>query len=550
MTPPLSSKDSAFSEALDAERGEALKVIAGLLDAGDKGAVVDVVRQILAEVDQLKRLLAQRYLRRTRGEAVSSSQLKLMLDGLDGDKEDDRPDATETEQALIGIAKEAAEESERRKEERRRQKEAEKAARKGRDKQIALPPGLRRVLNKIDVAEEDRNCPVCGDARVAVSKTVSYAVTYVPAEIVVRVDEREVLACTRCEGNLVRAETGPKIVEGGKFDSSLVAKVLVDKYRDGLPLHRIKRRFTELGLPIAVSTLADQVAHATTLLSPLAKAARAAVLGASVMHLDGTGLFVLDRKKKGNRKLGQLWGYVGDGQVAYLYNATGRKRGQRVGELGPEDMLSLRSGYTVSDGGSHFKESFKRADLVACGCNAHARRYFKKALDGGDKRATVVMGVFKRLYQIEADVRGSPPEEILAVRQEKSAPVYADLIRWAEDLSPREPPKSKMGRALSYLLNNKDALQRFLEHPLVPIDNSIVEQQHIRVALTRKNYLFAGSDAGGDRAAIAYTVLGCCNLADVDPYAYLTDVLPRLAKARRASEALELLPLAWKAAQG
>ena len=164
-----------------------------------------------------------------------------------------------------------------------------------------------------------------------------------------------------------------------------------------------------------------------------------------------------------------------------------------------------------------FDKSFRRDDLVECGCNTHARRYFNKALDAGDKRVAVVLAAFKKLYKIERQIHGRPPDEILAVRLEKSRPIYDKLVQWCEAHQPHVEPRSKTGAAIRYLLNHKDALQRFLEHGLIPIDNGAVERLHIRVALTRKNFLFAGSDAGAQRAAIAYSILGCCALADVDP---------------------------------
>jgi hypothetical protein len=155
----------------------------------------------------------------------------------------------------------------------------------------------------------------------------------------------------------------------------LVAALLVDKYDDGLPLHRQKQRFERMGLKLAVSTLADQVAWAADLLRPLWRLAVLQVLSAKVMHLDATSLPVLDRDAAGGKRLGALWGYVGDESVAaYLYASTGKKTGQRPGELGPEDMLANREGFTVADASNLFEQSFKRPGLIECGCNMHGRR--------------------------------------------------------------------------------------------------------------------------------------------------------------------------------
>ena len=286
---------------------------------------------------------------------------------------------------------------------------------------------------------------------------------------------------------------------------------------------------------------------------PLWRAAMAEVVTAPVMHLDGTSLPVLDKTKEGGLKIGALWGYVGNVAgiltALYLYASTGKKDGQREGELGPADVLKLRVGYTVADASNLFDTSFKRKELIECGCNMHARRYFTKALDAGDARAALPLAAFKKLYDLEEEIRSRDAPEKLAQRNERAAPVYDELVEWCQKHQPYEPPSSAMGKAIGYLINHQIALRRFLEDGRIPIDNGAVERLHVRTALTRKNYLFAGSDEGGDRAAIAYTLLGCCDLADVNPVEYLADVLPRLAHGVRIVGTPKLLPAAWKAAR-
>ncbi len=275
------------------------------------------------------------------------------------------------------------------------------------------------------------------------------------------------------------------------------------------------------------------------------------------MHLDATSLPVLDTAAPGGIRTASIWGYVGsevtDAGTTHtalcLYASTGKRHGQREGELGPSDMLARRTGLTVADASGLFDEAFKREGLVECGCNMHARRYFTKALDAGDTRAALPVAAFKKLYDIERTLKGAPPDERQRIRQTQSKPVYDDLLAWGEAYRLREPPASALGRALQYLHNHERALTRFLGDGVIPIDNGIVERLHIRTALTRKNFLFAGSDAGAERAAIAYTLLGCCSLADVDPVGYLADVLPRLATRKvRLRDVPALLPAGWKRA--
>jgi transposase len=516
-----------------------LDVLRELLTDRRDSEVLALVSKLMARNSELERRLMQMMSHGQKNEGVSTAQLRLFLDSLAAtgvDASDDgAPDLGGANARLrdaSGI--DAA---------------AEKPA-----KQPPLrkppPANLPRVDNPIAVPEAERACPSCGAERACIGHDVTEVIELEPARVVVRVDRREKLACESCEGELARAPVGDKVVSGGRLGSSLVAALVVDKYDDGLPLHRQKRRFERMGVDLAVSTLADQVTWATDLLRPLWRMAIEQVLAAMVMHLDATGLPVLDRDAAGGKRLGALWGYVGDENVAaYLYASTAKKNAQRPGELGPEEMLARRTGYTVADASNLFDRSFERPELVECGCNMHGRRYWTKALDAGDTRAALPIAAYKKLYEIEAKIRGLPPGDKRAVRQAESKPVFDEIVSWAETYKAHEPPASGLGAAIRYMTNHKVALGRFLEDGIIPIDNGIVERLHVRAALTRKNYLFAGSDTGGERAAIAYTILGCCRLAEVNPVEYLADILPRLARGLRLRDVSAMLPAAWKAAR-
>jgi transposase len=523
------------------ERGAVLEVVGQLLAEGEAKPgqakqVLSVVKQLLLRNAELEQRLSHGY---KNSEAVSSQQLLLLIDSLPPNGELAEVD----EKLRLASAIVAS-----RFEEDRLIAEPKPAPRLRRP----VPENLRRVDNPIAVPAAERPCPRCGKERECIGHDTSEVVELIPAEVIVRRDLREKLACRACESEVVRAPTADKVVQGGRLGTTLVAQLLVDKYRDGLPLHRQKERFARLRFDVAVSTLADQVTWATDLLRPLWRAAMATVLSAKVMHLDATGLPVLDEKSARGIKLGSLWGYVGRDQVdtaLYLYASTGKKESQRPGELGPADVLSLRSGYVVADAATLFDKSFEREGITECGCNMHARRYFTKALDGGDARAALPLAAFKSVYELEQEVRDRDDAARLSRRQEHSVHVYDELVAWCRAHKPAEPPSSPLGKAIGYLLNNEIALRRFLDDGAVPIDNGIVERLHVRTALTRKNFLFAGSDAGGERAAMVYTLLGCCQLAEVDPVAYLADVLPRLSRRIRLVDVPALLPSAWKASR-
>jgi len=556
-------KTAASASSSSVLEGEVTDVVRALLEEGRNGAALDVVRQLAnvngelatklakieAEKKDLERKLARIDAFRRKNEGFSTAQLLLFLNELTGESAND-DDAPSDDAALSEEMSEANEKLRAQSEIDAEAKSEPVTKTPARQPPLRkpLPAHLERVDNPIPVADAKRACPRCGKDRVCIGHDVTEVAELEPAKVIVRRDMREKLACDACDGELVRAPVGDKVVTGGRLGPRLVAELVVDKYSDGLPLHRQKERFARMGLELPVSTLADQVTWSTELLRPLWRAAIAEVLASKVMHLDATGLPVLDREVAGGKRLGSLWGYVGSGDVdvaAYLYMSTGSAKAQRPGEIGPADMLALRTGYTVADASNLFDSSFKRPDLIECGCNMHARRYFVKALDAGDTRAALPIAAYKKLYAIESEIAPLAPAVKLSARNERSRPVFEELGAWCRVYKPNEPPTSLLGAAIRYFTNYEIALGRFLEAGEVPPDNGAVERLHVRAALTRKNFLFAGSDAGGDRAAIAFTILSCCRLARVNAADYLADVMPRLARRVRLRDVPALLPARW-----
>lgn len=540
-------------------RGSVLDVLSNVLgDFADRDVVMGIVSKLVAENADMTRRLARIAARFKKSEKVGKAQLVLFLDALErgeGEPETEEPDADGPDELDEANAKlRAASGIDDKNDDGDLGALTTRPPRQPANRTPA-PAHLARVDNPILVPAAQRACPQCGIERRCIGHDITEVIDLVPAQVIVRRDRREKLACDACEAEIVRAPTGEKVVASGKIGLALAATLLVEKYVDGLPLHRQRERLARLGLDIAVSTLADQIKWCTDLLRPLWRASLAEVIAARVMHLDGTGLVVLDGSTASNKKLGALWGYVGvnAGEViaAYLYNSTGKATGQVPGELGPQDMLGLREGPTVADASNLFDASFAKDKLVECGCNMHARRYFVKALDAGDKRAALPIAVYKKLYEIERDLRerGLEPDDVLAQRCERSKPIWDELVAWCTVHKKHETPSSKMGIALRYFENHQVALGRFLDYGYVPMDNGIVERLHVRTAMTRKNYLFAGSDAGAERAAIAYSILGSCRLAGVDPLEYLRDVLPRMTRKVRLLDLSELLPSRWAAAR-
>ena len=538
-------------------RGSVLDVLKALLpEFKERDAVLEIFGKLVAENSTMAQRLARIAARFKTSEKISKAQLVLFADALrrgEGEPELEgdaalEPDELDTADEHLRTAaglddKDAADLAKLRTGRPAQQPHSRAAA----------PAHLPRVDNLIVVPAAQRACPRCGAERTCIGHDVSEVIDLIPAHVIVRLDRREKLACTPCEGELVRAPVGDKVVPSGKLGLGLVGALLVEKYVDGLPLHRQRERLQRLGIDLSVSTLADQVKWCTDLLRPLWRAALGEVIGARVMHLDGTGLPVLDPNVPGGKRLGALWGYVGvnstETTAAYLYVSTGKAVAQRHNEMGPQDVLGMRAGLTVADASNLFDASFARPELIECGCNMHGRRYFVKALDAGDNRAALPLGAYKKLYAIEAEIKDLADDERLAERRRQSKPVWDELVAWCTVRKKHEPPASPLGKAVRYFTNHRVALARFLDYGYLPLDNGIVERLHVRAALTRKNFLFAGADSGGDRAAIAYTIFGSCRLAGVDPIEYLADVLPRLTRRIRLIDLPALLPARWAAAR-
>jgi len=283
-------------------------------------------------------------------------------------------------------------------------------------------------------------------------------------------------------------------------------------------------------------------------LAPLHRALWTELLAQVVVGLDASGLRVLDRDAPNGVTLGTMWcyvGYPGDGGArlcAYRYAPTGR------GRDGPWEHLAGQTGWVQADAANVFDRLFngKAANAVEVGCWAHARRKLHALLES-DPRVAAPLQRIGRVYRAEkaAKQAGMSPEERLGLRRRVSKKHVSALHRWLKKMSGREPPKSALGVAIAYWLNHWTALTRFLEDGRLELDNTEVERQIRALALGRKNHLFAGSHAGAERTAILYSFMRSCDLADVDPTAWLEDVLVKLAGGWPQSRIGELLPHRW-----
>jgi transposase len=405
-----------------------------------------------------------------------------------------------------------------------------------------LPDDLRREERIHSVAEAERRCPHCGGERMCIGYEVSETLERKPAELYVIVDKREKLACHPCEQGVATATAPDKVIDKGRPGPGLLADVMVGKYVDHLPLNRQHGMYRREGVDLPVSTMVDWVAKVAASLAPLAARLEELVLAAHVLNADDTGIKVLDRDEPNGARKGHLWCYVGDATHAvFRYTPDWTKQG-------PQDFLEGRAGWIVADAYKGYDGLFKRpgATAIEVACWAHARRPFAELALDGDARAAPIIELIRALYDVEAratDERAEP-EERLRRRILEAAPLVNAVVTQCREIRGRYPPSDPFAKAAGYVLNQERALQRFLEDGRLPLDNTLVERRLRPVATGRKNYLFCGSEAGAQRAAVIYSLVGSCALVGVEPRAYIEWVLTQLEIQRFPHSRLdELLPV-------
>ncbi len=514
---------------LDALRG----LVGGMLDDGDASGAVELLLNLLRQLHstnnrqalQLAELMRKLY--GSRSEKIDAAQLSFLLEAV-GDADREAAQAVDDAPLPSPPVKPAA----------------TPRTRTGRNE---LPKDLPRQIEELEPPAEERICPVCGADKVCIGHETSEVLEYVPASFLVIEQRRRKYACKPCGNGVTIAPPGDKPIESGRPGPGLLAQLAVGKYQDHLPLNRQIEIFKRLGVTLPSSTLVSWIEAVASAFEPIYRELVRRTLLAQVLGVDDTVLKVLDDRKAEGIKRGHIWSYVGyeEGRpIRVVYDYTPDWSGK-----GPQTFLATRRGYIQGDGYKGIDELFKAPGALVrrVGCWAHVRRGFVKALDAGDKRAAVAVKLIGTLYDVErlAKEREDDPTRRLALRDEHARPVVNRLGTWIKETVRDVIPKSPLGKALTYAINQWPTLTVYLDDGAVPIDNNEVERRIRPVAVGRKNYLFAGSDSGGKRAAVLYSILACCNLAGVEPFAYMRDVLDRLAKGWPASRLSELLPEHW-----
>jgi transposase len=394
----------------------------------------------------------------------------------------------------------------------------------------------------LTIAPPESNCPDCGGELKHLGEDVCEMLELEPVRFKVILEVRPKLACASCD-TIVQAPAPTRPIERGMAGPGLLAHVVVGKYADHVPLYRQAEIYAREGVELDRTLLAQWVGNVSALLTPLTDALREHVLAADVVHADDTPIPVL-APGLGKTKTGQLWTYLCDerpagGEVApavwFAYSPD--RKGAH-----PQGHLQDFTGILQADGYAGYSKIYDGGRVLEAACWAHVRRKFVD-LDELHKSpvAAQMLERIGALYVVEKEIWGRLPDERRAVRQERSRPLLDAMKVWLEETLQTLSQKSATAKAIRYALSRWQALGRYCEDGRIAIDNNAAERALRCVAVGRKNFLFAGSDAGGERAAALYSLLGTAKLNGHNPEAFLREVLARIAD-HPINRIAELLP--------
>jgi transposase len=376
-------------------------------------------------------------------------------------------------------------------------------------------------------------CAACGGRLRRIGADVSEQLEYVPSHFKVIRHVRPKLACMKCQ-SIFQADAPSRPIARGLPGPGLLAHVMVSKYCDHLPLYRQSRIYARDGVELDRSTMAGWVARGDELIDPLLAALGRYVLAAEKVHADDTPVKVLD-PGAGKTKTGRLWVYVRDDRpagdpapAAAWYRYSPDRKGEH-----PRDHLAKYRGILQADAYAGWTQLYG-GGVVEAACWAHARRpwwdLYQSSGRAPDSLAAQALRRIKALYEIEAQIRGQPPDHRREQRRARAGPLLEDMHEWLTGLLGRVSAKSEIAQAIGYSLVRWTALTRYVDDGRIEIDNSAAERALRGVALGRNNYLFMGSDAGGERAAAMYSLVETAKLNGLDPQAYLREVFARIAE--------------------
>jgi transposase len=419
-----------------------------------------------------------------------------------------------------------------------------------------LNPKLRRERREYVLSEEQRRCP-CGGVCEKFGEETSEQLDYIPASLFVIEHVRTKYACKQCHDHVIVAGKPEQPISRGLPGPGLLAQVITCKYADHIPLNRFENICQRQGVKLARSTMCDWMKACVDLLTPLYDMMVSLVLTSRSVHTDDTRVPCQDSEQPGKTISARMWAYLGDVNNPFnVFDFT-----MTWSRDGPHDFLTKKAakfqGILQADALSGYDTICAELGIARAGCWAHARRHFYDARDSAPALVAEALARIGRLYGIEKEIKQTLEERKLAgeeaealtleVRQLRSVPELTSLCQWLEQQRDVALPKSPFGYAIQYALNHWEALLLYTRHGYLAIDNNAAERALRPIAVGRNNWLFVGSKTGGETAAVLFSFTSTCRRLNLDPFAYLRDVLSRLAGGPLAAEELLfLLPDRWQ----
>jgi transposase len=417
----------------------------------------------------------------------------------------------------------------------------------------AFPENLERQQVIHELADVEKACPCCGETRVKIGEEVSEKLNLVPATLFVVEHVRVKYGCPRCsktkaenvdqETNepsvITTAPMPPSIIEKGLAEPGLLAHIIVNKYTDHLPLARQEMIFKRQGIRLSRKTMCDWMARCAEALRPIYDFMLKEVLKSKVIQCDETRVPVQDKIKV---RSGRLWVYLGDRDHPYtVYDYRPTKA-----RAGPEAILKTYQGYLQADAANVYDQIYDRQAIVEVGCWAHAIRHVREAESSDIALSSQAQSRIRELYRVERDIKAELEKQGLSgdsltaeqgrlaetltrdQRQSQSVPILASLKEWIETAKKTTLPKSPIHLAFNYIQNHWPALNRYVSEGFLNIDNNAAERGFRPIGIGRRNWLFAGSDAGGQTAATLFTLTQTCRTLDLNPWHYLKETFEKL----------------------
>lgn len=408
-----------------------------------------------------------------------------------------------------------------------------------------LPASLPRIRIEHDLADADKHCP-CGCHLTRIGEETSEQLDIIPAKVRVLQHVRFKYACRACEETILTAPMPPQPIPKSMASPGLLAHVAVAKYADALPLYRQERILQRIGVDIPRATLANWMIRLGDIFRPLIECLESDLIASPYIHCDETVVQVLNEPNRRAESQSYMWVRVNGGSnhpiVLFDYDPS------RAGAVASR-LLKGFKGYLQTDGYGGYAAIGQLPGISHVGCMAHARRKFDEALKAQGAavtrrvgKADMGMAFMRKLYRIETEIRGKPPDQRYRIRQEKSLPVIREMRTWLDRSLRGVPPKTLLGKALRYLDNQWPKLIRYCDDGILEIDNNLAENAIRPFVVGRKNWLFSDSQAGAHASAAIYSIIETAKANGLEPYPYLRHLLEQLPGAKDADEVRALLP--------